>query len=187
MYLCTISKVISTFDLQMLTNLLIELRLVGPVGPAVLCRQQCYTDYIWATSWQNLQNDCAPSEDSDQPRHPPSLIRVFAVRSVGSSGPKLSSCGQRRLWSDWVDAQADLSLRWAHTHFVGFVTRRLIFSYLFSGGDGALKTVIQEAHHNHQYYPAMEIRMSTAYVRTVAFIPKPVPTTVSPHIINTLE
>ena len=23
-------------------------------------------------------------------------------------------------------AQADLSLRWAHSHFVGFVTRRLI-------------------------------------------------------------
>ena len=27
---------------------------------------------------------CAPSEDSDQAVHPPSLIRVFAVRSVGS-------------------------------------------------------------------------------------------------------
>ena len=26
----------------------------------------------------------APSEDSDQPGHPPSLIRVFAVRSMGS-------------------------------------------------------------------------------------------------------
>ena len=26
----------------------------------------------------------APSEDSDQPGHPPSLIRVFAVRSIGS-------------------------------------------------------------------------------------------------------
>ena len=26
---------------------------------------------------------CAPSEDSDQPGYPPSLIRVFAVRSVG--------------------------------------------------------------------------------------------------------
>ena len=25
-------------------------------------------------------------------------------------------------------AQADLSLRWAHTHFVGFVTRQLIYS-----------------------------------------------------------
>ena len=27
---------------------------------------------------------------------------------------KLSSCGQRRLWSAWADAQADLTLRWAH-------------------------------------------------------------------------
>ena len=27
---------------------------------------------------------CAPSEDSDQPGHPPNLIRVFAVRSLGS-------------------------------------------------------------------------------------------------------
>ena len=57
-----------------------------------------------------------------------SLIRVFAVRLMGSWGPKLSSCGQRRLWSDWADAQADLSLRWAHTHFVGFVMRWLIYT-----------------------------------------------------------
>ena len=54
---------------------------------------------IWAASWQNQQNECAPSEDSDQPGHLPSLIRVFAVRSVGSLGPKLSSCGQRKLSS----------------------------------------------------------------------------------------
>ena len=36
-----------------------------------------------------------PSEDSDQPGHPPSLIRVFAVRSVGSLGPNFISGGQR--------------------------------------------------------------------------------------------
>ena len=35
------------------------------------------------------------SEDSDQPGHPPSLIRVFAVRSVGSLGPSFASGGQR--------------------------------------------------------------------------------------------
>ena len=29
-------------------------------------------------------------------------------------------------WLDWADAQADLSLRWAHNHIVGFVMRRLI-------------------------------------------------------------
>ena len=40
---------------------------------------------------------CAPSEDSDQPGHPPSLIRVFTVHSMGSLAPKFSSCGQRRL------------------------------------------------------------------------------------------
>ena len=34
-----------------------------------------------------------------------------------SKGPKLSSCGQRGLWSDWADVQADMSLRWAHMPF----------------------------------------------------------------------
>ena len=47
----------------------------------------------------------------------------FAVHSVGSSGPKVSSCRQQRLWSDWAGAQANLSLRWVHT---GFVMSRLI-------------------------------------------------------------
>ena len=35
-------------------------------------------------------------------------------------------------WSDWADAQADLSLRWAQSHFVGFVVRRLIYCLIFS-------------------------------------------------------
>ena len=70
---------------------------------------------------------CAPSEDSDQPGHPSSLIRVFAVRSVGSYRPEVSSCGQQRLRSDWADAQADPNLRWAHSHCVGFVMRQLKF------------------------------------------------------------
>ena len=171
---------------------------------------------IWATSWQNQQMVCAPSEDSDQPGHPPSLISVFVVRSMGSWGHNVSLCGKwrlirlggcpgwsefslgaqafcwfchvaahflillllqgdklscdmtkptkwlcvqrrlrsawafaqsdqslscpheeslgpqlpteykRRLWSDWADTQAYLSLRWAHTHFVGLSCRGLI-------------------------------------------------------------
>ena len=69
---------------------------------------------------------CAPSEDSEQPGHPPSLIRVFAVHSKKAWVLSYPLSAQRRLWSDWTDAQADLSLRWAHSHFNGFVTRRLI-------------------------------------------------------------
>ena len=47
------------------------------------------------------------------------------------------SLGIRPVWSEsslsaWIKlgspAQADLSLRWAHSHFVGFVTRRLIYN-----------------------------------------------------------
>ena len=37
-----------------------------------------------ATTWQNQQSECAPTEDSDQPGHPPSLISVFTVRLMGS-------------------------------------------------------------------------------------------------------
>ena len=75
---------------------------------------------------------CAPSEDSDQPGHPPSLIRVFAVRMKKAWVLSYPLSAQRRLRSDWANAQADLSLRRAHTHFVGFVTRRLtMFVCLF--------------------------------------------------------
>ena len=65
-----------------------------------------------------------PSKDSYQPGHPPRLIRVFAVRSVGSLGPNFASGGQHRLWAD---AQADLSPRWAHRSFCWFVMPWLNF------------------------------------------------------------
>ena len=38
------------------------------------------SNITWAVSWQNQQSECAPSKDSDQPGHSPSLIRVLAVR-----------------------------------------------------------------------------------------------------------
>ena len=51
---------------------------------------------------------CAPSEDSGQPGHLPSLIRVFAVH-------------MKKVWvlSYPLRAKADLSLRWAHRPFCG--------------------------------------------------------------------
>ena len=58
---------------------------------------------------------CAPNEDSDQPGHPPSLISFFAVRMK-------KVC----VLSYPLSAQRRLSLRWVHSHFVGFVMRRLI-------------------------------------------------------------
>ena len=71
--------------------------------------------HIWAASWQNKQNGmCAQrrlrsaSAQSDQ---------SLCCPHEESLGPSLSA--QLRLWSDWADAQADLSLRWANeaAHF----------------------------------------------------------------------
>ena len=159
--------------------------------------------HIRAASWQNQQNDCAPSEDSDQPGHPVTLtfpcdLNYSVTRSIGHLHmtamynipirfsyylslyktatcltqttasiftPKILLNSQRnepphdktnkmsvrpaktqislgirpvwsvmavhmkkawvlsyplstqwRLWSDWADAQADLSLCWAYIH-----------------------------------------------------------------------
>ena len=79
--------------------------------------------------------------------HPPSLIRVFAVRKKKAwvlsyplstqwrfwsdwadvhSEDSDQTGRMPRLWSNWADAQADLSLHWAHSHIVGFFMRRLI-------------------------------------------------------------
>ena len=82
--------------------------------------------HIWAATWQNRQNECAPSEDSDQPGHPSSPTRVFAVRMKKAWILSYPLSAQRIPWSDWADAQADLSLRWAHSHFVGFFMSQLI-------------------------------------------------------------
>ena len=57
---------------------------------------------------------CAPSQS-------------FRCPHEEALGPYLPTEGKWRLWSDWADAQADLSLRWAHTHFVGFVMSWLRF------------------------------------------------------------
>ena len=46
---------------------------------------------------------CAPSEDSDQPGHPPSLIRVFAIRIQKACVLSYPLSAQRSLWSDFAE------------------------------------------------------------------------------------
>ena len=70
---------------------------------------------------------CAPSKDSDQLGHPP--------RQISMKKPwvfSYSLCAERRLWSDWLDAQADLSLRWTHRSLCWFVMLQLNLCWVFS-------------------------------------------------------
>ena len=83
--------------------------------------------YKWAASWQNQQSGmCAQrrlrsawaSSQSDQ-------SSLSAWRKLGSL---VNHWARSEDWSDWADAQADQSLRWPHSHFVGFVMRQLKYS-----------------------------------------------------------
>ena len=47
------------------------------------------TSSFYHLSHGMTNNQCAQSEDSDQTGHLPSLVRVFALCSVGNYGPKL--------------------------------------------------------------------------------------------------
>ena len=82
-------------------------------------RQKCsYNAMIikWSEAQQNQQMTCAPSEDSDTPN----LARVLAVRLTEVNVISYPYSAQRRLWSDWADAQTALSLRWSHMSFCLF-------------------------------------------------------------------
>ena len=52
---------------------------------------------------KNQQSDCAPSEDSDQPGHQPSLTRVFAVRMKKPGVLSYPLSAQQKLESDWAE------------------------------------------------------------------------------------
>ena len=89
----------------------------------------CFTglDFRLCKQWQGNQDEfdkmaCRPSEDSGQPGHTPvwSVSSLSAWRKLGSLAIHWT---HSKDWSDWAEAQADLSLRWAHMPFVGFVMR----------------------------------------------------------------
>ena len=61
---------------------------------------------------------CAPSEATNQSAHPGSPIRLFTVHMRKNHWVlSYPYSAQRRLLSDWADAQADLNLRIAHMSF----------------------------------------------------------------------
>ena len=78
-------------------------------------------DFVWSAVWFNsIENIWSQREktyfrtcaQSDQNLHCAHLDTWL--------GCKVSSCGQRRLWSDCVDLQTDMSFRWAQMSEVKF-------------------------------------------------------------------
>ena len=68
---------------------------------------------------------CAPSEDSDQPGHLPSLIWVLNAHMKKAWVLSYPLSTQRRLWSDWADAIL-LVLSWGGSFIYYDYTRQLL-------------------------------------------------------------
>ena len=82
----------------------------------VYCWHQEESKIIWAATWQNQQSECAPCEDSDQPGHPPNLIRAFVVRMKKPWVLTYALSAQRRLRLDWADDGAHLINKYKQPH-----------------------------------------------------------------------
>ena len=96
---------------------------------------------VWSESslsaWRNLGSLAtrwAHSEDSDQTVRPAKTQISLGIRPVWSEsslsawrnlGSSANNWARSKDWSVWADAKADLSLRSAHSIFVGFVMSRL--------------------------------------------------------------
>ena len=70
---------------QCLCILLLGRQVFSSRSSITMCSRQCSKlthrkPEMSCNMKKNQQSECAPSKDSDQPGHPPSLIRVFAVR-----------------------------------------------------------------------------------------------------------
>ena len=87
-------------------------------GIVITCLEEgagCFADRLSEPQHDETNKmTCAPSEDSDQPVCPHSLTGVFLVRMTTTWILSYPLSAQRSLRSDWADAQADLSLSWAH-------------------------------------------------------------------------
>ena len=89
----------------------------------MLCPVQLYkfNEHINEPTHDRIYNNtCATSEDSDQPAHPHSLIRVFADRMCRLQPPGYPKRAKREPSPYWSDVQADLSLDWLHRSYCKF-------------------------------------------------------------------
>ena len=79
-----------------------------------------FKNAIWAASWQNQQNDCVHSQDSDQPGHPPSLIsECLLCTQWVAKDPSFRHADSED--SDQTGRMPRLiCLRWAHMPFCWF-------------------------------------------------------------------
>ena len=85
-------------------------------------------NYMSRGAWQNQQNDVLPAKTQISMDIRPVWTESL-LSTLRKTWPLTTYWAHSEDWSDWADAQADLSLLGA-CHFVGVVVRRLTWFYL---------------------------------------------------------
>ena len=101
-------------------------------------RQKAVRNVIWKKDQKRIHKIIRNAKPSHMHTCTDSSVIVcsFEILHLSREMTKITKwlCAQRRLRSAWAsaDAQANLSLRWAHTQFVGFVMSRLFWFRMWS-------------------------------------------------------
>ena len=92
-------------------------------------RRQVFSWHGSNLAWEQQNHKCVPNEDSDQPVHPCSLIRIFLRHSVGNIRTFyiVLLLTDSKDWSDHMDARTDLCLLWAQ---MSFCCAHIVLSFL---------------------------------------------------------
>ena len=97
--------------------------------------------FTWTPTQKTYPRTFAPSEDSDQPAHSRSLIRILTRCILDSQGWELSSCGQLeilnrlRSCADWFESSTGAHIRryvFSRGGLYIWVYNRLYYFLLFS-------------------------------------------------------
>ena len=100
----------------------------------------------------------------DQPGHSPSLISLRCALTWVPKEPSLYHADSEDC-SDWVDAQADLSLRWMHMPFCWFCHEAAqMFIALFAMNISALSSIMHMQAIKTSMSPVFAVRKKRAWV-----------------------
>ena len=124
-----------------------------------------YKTHIWASACQNLQNGiCVQQSQISLGISPVWSESLLCAQWVAKDPSFLLHVNSEDLWSDWVDAQADLSLRWAHMPFCRFCHA---FGQLYYRKDAAWSEFFSYFSLRRGWYPSICLRCY--YFQSISF------------------
>ena len=93
------------------------------------------------------------SKDRDQPVHLPSIGWALVYAFLDSLEAVEGTCSQQRLWSNCLDAQADMSLRWLYKSYCRFchALGNIIYRQMDIGMDTQMEKTIKTISHTQRW------------------------------------